>query len=160
MTGHSHPRLSQEEMQWRFNRGEYWKRMQNNEFKEVVTEYHPQTAYPEVIARHPGAQSVTTQYLTADGALVAELHYFRMPDGSVIPGKRPDPKLLFEDGVLYHQEKKKNRLRRLATDRRCPQVECQGTTEDATPPESKIDGKYEVVKIACTTCGYETWRMS
>jgi hypothetical protein len=46
--------------------------------------------------------------------MIAEVHYFRMPDGSVIPDKRPDPKLLFEDGVLYHQEKKKNRLKRLA----------------------------------------------
>jgi hypothetical protein len=46
--------------------------------------------------------------------MVAEVHYFRMPDGSVIPNKRPDPKLLFEDGVLYHQEKKKARSKRLA----------------------------------------------
>ena len=46
--------------------------------------------------------------------MIVELHYFRMPDGSVIPEKRPDPKLLFEDGVMYRQEKRKARLRRLA----------------------------------------------
>jgi hypothetical protein len=39
-----------------------------------------------------------------------------MPDGSVIPRKRPDPKLLFEDGVWYHQEKKKQREKRLAAE--------------------------------------------
>jgi hypothetical protein len=32
----------------------------------------------------------------------------------VIPDKRPDPKLLFEDGVMYRHEKRKARLRRLA----------------------------------------------
>jgi hypothetical protein len=103
-------------MQRRFNDGRYWERMQSGEFTEVVTEYHPNTAYPEVLERHPGAVSVTSQYLDQKGVMVAEVHYFRMPDGSVIPNKRPDPKLLFEDGVLYHQEKKRNRLKRIAAE--------------------------------------------
>jgi hypothetical protein len=111
-----HPRVSMEEMQRRFNEGKYWERMQNGEFTEVVTEFHPSTAYPEVIERHPGAQSVATHYLDETGLLIAELHYFRMPDGTVIPGKRPDPKLLREDGVLYHREKQKNREKRLAAE--------------------------------------------
>lgn len=84
--------------------------MQAGEFTEVVTAYHPNTAYPEVLQRH------TAQYLDRSGMMVAEVHYFRMPDGSVIPNKRPDPKLLFEDGVLYHQEKKKARSKRLAAE--------------------------------------------
>jgi hypothetical protein len=109
-----HPRLSVEEMQERFNRGRYWQRMQAGEFREIVISVHPNTSYPEVLERHPGAESVTTQYRDKDDNTVAELHYFRMPDGSVIPGKRPDPKLLFEDGVLYHLEKKKAREMRLA----------------------------------------------
>ena len=103
-------------MQSLFNEGKYWERMQAGEFTETVTEFHPSTAYPEVIERHPGAQSVTTHYLDKTGLLIAELHYFRMPDGSVIPGKRPDPKLLREDGVLYHREKQKNREKRLAAE--------------------------------------------
>ena len=90
--------------------------MQAGEFTEVITEYHPNTAYPEVVQRHPGAISVTAHYIDRSGIMIAEVHYFRMPDGSVIPDKRPDPKLLFEDGVLYHQEKKKNRLKRLAAE--------------------------------------------
>src|ERR1700690_4085548 len=102
-----HPRLPIEEMQRRFNDGRYWERMQAGEFREEVIEYHPNTIYPEVLERHPGAVSVTTHYLDENDTLIAELHYFRMPDGSVIPGKRPDPKLLFEDGVLYHQEKRR-----------------------------------------------------
>jgi hypothetical protein len=59
---HPHPRISTEEMQQRFNDGRYWERMQAGEFTERVVEYHPQTRYPEVIARHPGAISVTTRY--------------------------------------------------------------------------------------------------
>ena len=88
--------------------------MKAGEFTEDVVDYHPNTAYPEVIARHPGATSVTTRYFDKQGNVRVELHYFRMPNGDVIPGKRPDPKLLFEDGVLYHQEKKKAREKRLA----------------------------------------------
>jgi len=105
-------------MQERFNKGKYWERMQAGEFTEVIVSFHPDSMYPEVLARHPGARSVTTHYLDRSGRMVAEVHYFRMPDGSVIPGKRPDPKLLFEDDVLYHREKKKAREKRLAAGRR------------------------------------------
>jgi hypothetical protein len=101
-------------MQRRFNDGRYWDRMQAGEFTEVIIDTHPNTIYPEVLERHPGATSVTAHYRDATGKTVAEVHYFRMPDGTVIPGKRPDPKLLFEDGVLYHREKQKDRLKRLA----------------------------------------------
>jgi hypothetical protein len=80
----------------------------------IVTTFHPNTSYPEVLLRHPGAESVTTNYIDQNGRVIVELHYFRMPDGSVIPDKRPDPKLLFEDGVMYRHEKRKARLRRLA----------------------------------------------
>ncbi len=73
--------------------------MQAGEFTEVIIDTHPNTIYPEVLERHPGATSVTAHYRDAMGKTVAEVHYFRMPDGTVIPGKRPDPKLLFEDGV-------------------------------------------------------------
>ena len=100
-------------MQRRFNEGRYWDRMIAGEFREVVKEYHPNTAYPEVIERHPGACSVTAHYLDENDRVIAEVHYFRLPDGSVIPNKRPDPKLLFEDGVMYHREKLKARKKRL-----------------------------------------------
>ncbi len=86
------------------------------EFTEVIIAIHPNTAYPEVLERHPGSESVTAHYRDQDGNTVCEVHYFRMPDGSVIPGKRPDPKLLFEDGAMYHKEKGKARRKRLAAE--------------------------------------------
>jgi hypothetical protein len=52
-----------------------------------------------------------------EGDDIAEVHYYiERAGGPIIPGKRPDPKLLFEDGVMYHKEKLKNRLKRLATE--------------------------------------------
>jgi len=63
--------------------------MQAGEFTEIIKEYHPETAYPEVIARHPGSRSVTAHYVDKDGTVIAELHYFRMTDGSVIPTRVP-----------------------------------------------------------------------
>jgi hypothetical protein len=116
-----HPRLSIEQMRHRFNKGKYWQRLKDGELEEHIVEYHPDTAYPEVIQRHPGAVSVTTRYRDrSTGQDLVEVHYFRLPDGSVIPGKRPDPKLLFEDGVWYHQEKKKQREKRLAEEAKRP----------------------------------------
>jgi hypothetical protein len=112
-----HPRISIEEMRRRFNKGKYWERLKDGELEEYSIVYHPNTSYPEVIARHPGAVSVTARWrVRATQKDVVEVHYFRMPDGSVIPRKRPDPKLLFEDGVWYHQEKKQQRERRLAAE--------------------------------------------
>jgi hypothetical protein len=110
-----HPRISIEEMRYRFNKGKYWQKLASGELEEHITQYHPNTQYPEVIARHPGAVSVTARYRNpVTNQDIAEVHYFRLPDGSCIPNKRPDPKLLFEGGVFYHQEKPKNRSSRLA----------------------------------------------
>jgi hypothetical protein len=103
--------------------------MQAGEFTEVIIAIHPNTAYPEVLERHPGAQSVTAHYRDRHGNTVCEVHYFRMPDGSVIPGKRPDPKLLFEDNVLYHREKEKARQKRLAAEA----VAAQRRPDDPAP---------------------------
>ncbi|HTX38632.1 MAG TPA: hypothetical protein VME43_26585 [Bryobacteraceae bacterium] len=108
-------------MRRRFNTGKYWERLRAGELEEHSIVYHPNTRYPEVILRHPGAVSVTSRYrVRATGRDVAEVHFFRPPDGSVIPNKRPDPKLLFEDGVWYHLEKAKNREKRLAEEARQP----------------------------------------
>jgi hypothetical protein len=108
-----HSRLSVEEMQRRFNRAKYWERMQAGEFQEVILRRSPNIAHPGVLQRHPDASSITSRYRDKHGNDIVEIHYYALPDGSVIPGKRPDPKLLFEDGVWYHMEKAKDRIKRL-----------------------------------------------
>src|SRR5690348_13513447 len=90
-------RLPQAEMQRRFNDGRYWQRMQAGEFTEVIISTHE--AQKGVRRRHPDAVSVTARYRNREGYDIVEVHYYRLPDGSIIPGKRPDPKILFEDGV-------------------------------------------------------------
>jgi hypothetical protein len=110
----AHPRLTEEEMRRRFNEGRYWERMKAGEFTEHLIDTHePQ---PGIRERHPDAISVRTRYRDSNGNDIVEVHYYRLPDGSIIPGKRPDPKLLFEDGVMYHKEKARDRARRLAAE--------------------------------------------
>jgi hypothetical protein len=99
-------------MQQRFNDGRYWQRMLDGEFTEVIIGTHA-VAYPEILERHPDAESVTAHYRDYDGNTIAEVHYYRSQGGSILPGMRPDPKLLFEDGVMHHQEKRKARIARL-----------------------------------------------
>jgi hypothetical protein len=98
-------------MRRRFNEGGYWDRMKAGEFEEIIIgESVPQEG---ILERHPDAVSVKARYRDKQGNDIVEVHYYRLPDGSVIPGKRPDPKLLYEDGLLYHLEKQKDRLARL-----------------------------------------------
>jgi hypothetical protein len=74
-----HPRLSVEEMQRRFNEGGYWDKLKAGELKEVKVEYHPDTIYPEVIERHPGAVSVTAWWQDENGNDIVQVHYFKLP---------------------------------------------------------------------------------
>ncbi len=106
-------RLSIEEMRCRFNRGRYWYRMRNGEFTEVIIRIG-HNINREILQRHPTARTIVSRYRNAHGSDIAEVHYYALPDGSIIPGKRPDPKLLFEDAVMYHQEPKPNRQARIA----------------------------------------------
>jgi hypothetical protein len=84
------PRLSTEEMQRLFNDGEYWQRMQRGEFVEDHVGYHSVSQENiGVLERHPGARGRTTYYKNILGAKVAEVHYYVLPDDTIIPGKRP-----------------------------------------------------------------------
>ena len=82
--------------------------MQAGEFHLKILRKSRNIKFPEILSRHPDAESITARYQDQGGNDIVEVHYYALPNGSVIPGKRPDPKLLFEDGVLYHQEKPKD----------------------------------------------------
>lgn len=82
--------------------------MQQGEFFEVdLSVGKPQ---PAVFAQHPSCVSVMAAYRDKAGNDIVHVHYYRLPDRSVIPGKRPDPKRLLEDGVMYHQEPKQRKF--------------------------------------------------
>ena len=123
------------------------------EFEEINARYRV-TIYPEVIQRHPGARSVTVDYVRKDdGTFVAEVHYFQMPDGKIIPNKRPDPKLLVEDGVIYHQEKFQRRLERLKAATDCQVPYCGGRLVKIEP-EQRVTMKngMEGIRFGCSKC--------
>ena len=74
----AHPRISIEEMRRRFNKGRYWERLQSGELEEYNIVYHPNTIYPEVMQRHPGAVSVTTRYrVRSTGQDVAVVNHLK-----------------------------------------------------------------------------------
>ena len=101
-------------MRRRFNDGNYWQRMQQGEFTEHVISESADIEFPEILERFPNARSMITRYRDAAQRDIVEVHYYvEHHGGPILPDKRPDPKLLFEDGVLYHKEKLRNRLRRL-----------------------------------------------
>jgi hypothetical protein len=104
-------------MRRRFNEGEYWRRTLDGEFIEERIGKPHKVAHKGVLKRHPEAQGITAEYRDRDGNTIAQVHYYiDRPGGDIIPDKRPDPKRLFEDDVLYSEEKAHRRLARLRTE--------------------------------------------
>jgi hypothetical protein len=110
----SNPRLTQEEMRRRFNEGKYYERMKTGEFKAVRV--RTGTPEPDVLKKYgQNTISVSVWDRDQDGKDIVRVHQYESPNGDILYVKdgivhtdgRPDPKELFEDGVLYHQEKKK-----------------------------------------------------
>ena len=92
-------RIKPSEMQRRFNEGRYWERAKAGEFTvTVVEDRHPAlTAANEPHCTH----SQMLSYRDTSGSEIARVHQYLRPDGTVGASGRPDPKRLFEDGVLY-----------------------------------------------------------
>lgn len=92
-------------MQERFNRGKYWERMKNGEFRPVVLEEgRPQK---EVADKEPlGTVSQMISYRDSNDDEVVRVHQYLRPDGTIGASGLPDPKRLVEDGVLYRLTKK------------------------------------------------------
>ena len=98
-------------MQRLFNDGEFWQRMQEGEFQEELIGYH-QCSFPELVAQYPGIRGKSTYYKDQFGTKIAEVHYYELADGTIY--KRPDPKRLVHNGVLYRQECRRQREKRLS----------------------------------------------
>ena len=90
--------------------------MQNGEFTEHLINQTHDIEFKEILERFPQAVSITSRYRNSNQQDIVEVHYYiQYPGGPILPGMRPDPKLLFEDGVFYHKEKLKDRTKRLAS---------------------------------------------
>jgi hypothetical protein len=92
-------RIEPREMQERFNKGRYWERAKAGEFAVVVMEdRHPAlTAANEPFCTH----SQMVSYRDTANREIARVHQYVRPDGSIGASGRPDPKRLYQDGVLY-----------------------------------------------------------
>jgi len=92
-------------MRERFNNGRYWERTQTGELTAVVIE-----------DRHPSLMAANEPFCTRsqmvsyrDGlAEVARVHQYLRADGTIGASGRPDPKRIYENGVLYRLVKKKS----------------------------------------------------
>jgi hypothetical protein len=96
-------RIPVEKMRDLFNDGRYWERVTNSELNTVILE----TRHPCLVAAAEPfcTQSQMISYRGQDGNEVARVHQYLRPDGTIGASGRPDPKRLFQDGILYRLEK-------------------------------------------------------
>jgi hypothetical protein len=96
--------VTSEELCKRFNARRDWERVLAGELDAIVLDSHP----PGPDANQPsGTLSEILSIRTKDGVELSRVHRYLRPDGSIGGSGRPDPKKLFEDGVVYRQKKKK-----------------------------------------------------
>jgi len=97
-------RIPQVEMQRKFNEGRYWERLVEGEFTAVIMEHrHPSL----MLANEPFCTfSQMVSYRDSQDKEIARVHQYLRPDGSIGASGRPDPKRLFEDGILYRLVKR------------------------------------------------------
>lgn len=91
--------VSPQALRRRFNAGRYHERAQSGEFCEVIEKNgHPSPP----LAREPFCtRSQIIAYEDTQGNIVARVHQYLRPDNTIGLSGRPDPKRLFERGVLY-----------------------------------------------------------
>lgn len=95
-------------MQRRFNEGRYWERLKAGELTATVLEdRHPSLT----VAREPHCtRSQMISYRDpVNNTEMARVHQYLRTDGTIGASGRPDPKRLYEGGILYRLTKKHNR---------------------------------------------------
>ena len=96
-------RISAKEMCERFNTGRYWERTQAGDLTSVILE-----------DRHPSLTVANEPFCTRsqmvsyrDGAQeIARVHQYLRTDGTIGASGKPDPKRLYENGILFRLTKK------------------------------------------------------
>ncbi len=86
-----------------FNDGNYWQKVKDGELSSIVIE-----------DRHPSLTAANEPYCTlsqmvsyrdASGNEVVRVHQYLRRDGTIGASGKPDPKRLYQDGVLYRLPK-------------------------------------------------------
>jgi hypothetical protein len=90
-------------MRRRFNRGRYYERVLSGELRAVAKR---DSTPVRTKANEPiGTHSQEVSYLDAANQEVARVHQYIRPGGHVGASGLPDPKRLFENGILYRIRK-------------------------------------------------------
>jgi hypothetical protein len=89
--------VTEAELRHRFAKGEYLTRASKGEFGCCLTASNPSQSADEPI----GTRTVVVSYLDDLLNRVFMVHFYLRPDGTIGGSGKPDPKWLFEDGVVY-----------------------------------------------------------
>ena len=92
-------RVTETELRQRFNQGLYWQRAQSGEF--MLYPRRDKYRSPPPVGEPLCTRSQLVVYIDADGQEVARVYQYLRPDGTLGASGRPDPKWLFENGVIY-----------------------------------------------------------
>jgi hypothetical protein len=96
-----------------FNAGGYWEKTLTGELTAVIER---ERCPALLLAGEPlGTRSQQVSYYNAQGTEIARVHQYLRPDGSIGLSGKPDPKRLFENGVLYRIEKSQTRTENLTS---------------------------------------------
>ena len=85
-------------MRKRFNKGDYWEKVQNGTWTSHVLESRISHALTDETVE---ITSVMLSYHNENGDEMARVHQYERPDKSIAASGLPDPKRLVQDGILY-----------------------------------------------------------
>jgi hypothetical protein len=93
--------VSEAELRRRFAEGDYLNRAARGEFGCCLATSNPSGSRDEP----PGTRTVVVSFV--DDALnrIFLVHFYLRPDGTIGGSGKPDPKWLFEDGIVYAAQK-------------------------------------------------------
>jgi hypothetical protein len=90
-------RVAEAELRQRLFRGDYLRRAEDGEFGCCLTDANPSRSRDEP----NGTRSVLVSFLDKSFHRGFMVHFYLRPDGTIGGSGKPDPKWLFEDGVIY-----------------------------------------------------------
>ena len=93
--------VSDAELRYLFNESEYQAQLENGTLiASIVADRHPSTNKAGEITC---TRSQIVAYTDMAGLIVARVHQYLRPDGTLGASGRPDPKFLLYEGTVYKQ---------------------------------------------------------
>jgi hypothetical protein len=94
--------VSEAEIRRRFALGDYLTRAINGEFGCCLAREMSSGSRKD---EPPGTRSLMVSYVNGAGHRIFLVHFYLRPDRTIGGSGKPDPKWLFEDGVVYSAQK-------------------------------------------------------